>query len=87
MFRLKKIIILNSLTESAVPEQRLPITGETFEEQVSSVIHNVFEPSGFNVLCWTKLPYLCEGDLSQDYYWLHDAVFILSVQPPITENS
>lgn len=74
-----KIIILNSLIESAVPEQRLPITGETFEEQVCSVIHNVFKPSGFNVLCWTKLPYLCEGDLSQDYYWLHDAVFILSV--------
>ncbi|XP_050543121.1 protein-L-histidine N-pros-methyltransferase [Daktulosphaira vitifoliae] len=65
--------------KSAVPDEKLPITGETFEEQVSSTIANVFEPSGFNVLCWTKLPYLCEGDLNQDYYWLHDAVFILSV--------
>lgn len=67
------------ITGSGVPEQRLPINGKTFEEQVCSVIHDVFEPSGFNVLCWTKLPYLCEGDMSQDYYWLHDAVFILSV--------
>lgn len=65
---------------SVVPEQRLPIVGETFEEQVCSAILDVFEPFGFDVLCWTKLPYLCEGDLSQDYYWLHDAVFILSVR-------
>ncbi|XP_050421059.1 protein-L-histidine N-pros-methyltransferase isoform X2 [Adelges cooleyi] len=65
--------------KSVVPEEKLPITGDSFEEQVTSTIENVFEPAGFNVLCWTKLPYLCEGDLSQDYYWLNDAVFILSV--------
>lgn len=70
-----------------VPGQRLPITGVTFEEQVCSTIHDVFEPSGFNVLCWTRLPYLCEGDLRQDYYWLSDAVFILSVKQPEVENT
>ncbi|VVC24528.1 DREV methyltransferase,S-adenosyl-L-methionine-dependent methyltransferase [Cinara cedri] len=65
---------------SAVPEGKLLIAGKTFEQQVCSVIRDVFEPFGFNVLCWTRLPYLCEGDLVQDYYWLDDAVFILSVQ-------
>lgn len=65
-----------------VPERRLSIAGKTFEQQVSSAIHDVFEPFGFNVLCWTRLPYLCEGDLVQDYYWLDDAVFILSIRNP-----
>jgi len=72
---------------SAVPERRLPIAGETFEQQACSAVRDVFEPAGFNVLCWTKLPYLCEGDLSQDYYWLHDAVFVLSVRTQDAENS
>lgn len=71
------------------PEQKLPITGATFEEQVCSAVHNVFEPSGLEVLCWTRLPYLCEGDLSQDYYWLHDAVFVMSAKTPpqLVENA
>ncbi|XP_015366824.1 PREDICTED: methyltransferase-like protein 9 [Diuraphis noxia] len=74
---------------SVEPEQKLPITGATFEEQVCSAVHNVFEPSGLEVLCWTRLPYLCEGDLSQDYYWLHDAVFVMSAKTPpqVVENS
>ncbi|XP_025209170.1 methyltransferase-like protein 9 [Melanaphis sacchari] len=67
---------------SAIPEQKLPITGVTFEEQVCSAVHDVFEPSGLEVLRWTKLPYLCEGDLSQDYYWLYDAVFVMSAKTP-----
>ncbi|XP_060868365.1 protein-L-histidine N-pros-methyltransferase isoform X2 [Metopolophium dirhodum] len=74
---------------SAEPEQKLPITGVTFEEQVCSAVHDVFEPSGLEVLCWTRLPYLCEGDLSQDYYWLHDAVFVMSSKTPpqVVENA
>ncbi|XP_075225357.1 protein-L-histidine N-pros-methyltransferase [Lycorma delicatula] len=59
------------------PNQFLPITGETFEQQVNSLIEEVIHPAGFVVERWTRLPYLCEGDLSQSYYWLDDAVFIL----------
>ena len=60
------------------PTEWLPIKGSHFEDQVSSAITNVFEASGFNVEHWSRVPYLCEGDLNQAFYWLDDAVFILS---------
>lgn len=59
------------------PTELLPIRGETFEQQVDSLIQNVFIPSGFQVMRWTRVPYLCEGDLRQSYYWLDDAVFLI----------
>lgn len=65
--------------KSHVPSQVLDIDGPTFESQVATVIKNVLEPLGYEVLKWTKLPYLCEGDLRQSYYWLDDVVFVLKV--------
>lgn len=59
------------------PEQRMPIQGTSFDEQVESFVSHVLNPSGFEVERWTRLPYLCEGDLRQAYYWLSDAVFVL----------
>lgn len=59
------------------PEQRMPIQGTSFDEQAESFISHVLNPSGFEVERWTRLPYLCEGDLRQAYYWLSDAVFVL----------
>ncbi|KAF2898783.1 hypothetical protein ILUMI_07392, partial [Ignelater luminosus] len=59
------------------PTELLPIRGQTFERQVDSLIHDVFIPSGFQVIRWTRVPYLCEGDLRQSYYWLDDAVFLI----------
>lgn len=56
----------------------MPIEGKSFEEQVTSFINNVLGPAGFTVEMWTQLPYLCEGDLNQAYYWLDDAVFVVS---------
>lgn len=60
-----------------VPSQALPIQGLTFEEQVASVVEHVLQPAGYVVVSWSKVPYLCEGDLRQSYYWLDDAIFIL----------
>jgi hypothetical protein len=60
------------------PTEWLPIQGSSFEEQASSAITNVFEASGFHVEHWSRVPYLCEGDLNQAFYWLDDAVFVLS---------
>ena len=62
------------------PREQLPITGTTFEEQVASLITDFFEPSGFKVEKFTRIPYLCEGDLEHSYYMLNDAVFVLSVR-------
>lgn len=56
-----------------MPSEWLPIKGDTFEEQVNSTITNVFECNGFNVERWSRVPYLCEGDLNQAFYWLDDA--------------
>ncbi|KAF6202618.1 hypothetical protein GE061_003017 [Apolygus lucorum] len=64
-----------------MPQEVLPIRGNTFEEQVESIIESVLTPAGFVVRSWTRLPYLCQGDLNQAYYWLHDVVFTLSLAP------
>ncbi|XP_077290198.1 protein-L-histidine N-pros-methyltransferase [Arctopsyche grandis] len=58
------------------PSERLPISGETFEEQVESFISYARSDVGLETVSWTKVPYLCEGDMNQSYYWLDDAVFI-----------
>jgi len=59
------------------PNQRLMVSGTTFEEQVISLIRDTFTPAGFEVERFTRLPYLCEGDLEHSYYILYDAVFLL----------
>ena len=53
------------------------MTGETFEEQLSTLVQDVLVPVGFEVERFTKLPYLSEGDLYHSYYVLYDAVFVL----------
>ncbi|XP_069701321.1 protein-L-histidine N-pros-methyltransferase [Periplaneta americana] len=68
------------------PTEWLPIQGSSFEEQVSSAISNVFEASGFKVEHWSRVPYLCEGDLNQAFYWLDDAVFVLSASEEIPQD-
>lgn len=59
------------------PSQVLDIDGCTFESQVAALMKNVLEPVGYEILRWTRLPYLCEGDLRQAYYWLDDVVFVM----------
>ncbi|XP_008191414.1 protein-L-histidine N-pros-methyltransferase isoform X3 [Tribolium castaneum] len=61
------------------PTELLPIVGSCFEEQVKSVVDDVLTPAGYEVVSWTRVPYLCEGDLQQSYYWLDDVVFVLKV--------
>lgn len=60
-----------------IPEQYLHIQGESFEKQVTNFVHDVLEPIGFVVEAFTRLPYLCEGDLEHSFYVLDDALFIL----------
>ena len=55
----------------------LTVSGTTLEEQVISLEENVLSPAGLEIIKWTRLPYLCEGDLDLSFYWLHDVVFIL----------
>ncbi|KAF7270614.1 hypothetical protein GWI33_016411 [Rhynchophorus ferrugineus] len=59
------------------PTEVLPIRGDTFEAQVQSLIRDVLKPAKFDVVSWSRVPYLCEGDLHQSYYWLDDVILVL----------
>ncbi|MGH0139240.1 UNVERIFIED_CONTAM: hypothetical protein FKN15_068649 [Acipenser sinensis] len=59
------------------PSEFLVVEGKTWEEQVTSMANGVFKEAGFAVEAFTRLPYLCEGDMYSDYYHLDDAVFVL----------
>lgn len=58
------------------PAEIMQVNGTMWEEQVNSLA-DVFEEAGFAVETFTRLPYLCEGDMYNDYYVLDDAVFVL----------
>lgn len=59
------------------PIEKLPINGETIEEQITSLHDDVFLPNGFEVVKFTRVPYLCEGDLHNDFFLLTDILFLL----------
>ncbi|VDM60738.1 unnamed protein product [Angiostrongylus costaricensis] len=63
---------------------RLKVKGNTIEQQASSLVENEFIPLGFQIVRWTKLPYLCEGDLNSPFYVLEDVVFLLHPMPTET---
>lgn len=60
------------------PSETLPMDGDAWEDDVSSLWTEVLKPMGFNLEAVTRLPYICEGDLDVDYYALDDAVLVLS---------
>ncbi|KAJ2944263.1 hypothetical protein O0L34_g18246 [Tuta absoluta] len=69
------------------PEERLPINGQdSFEEQVASFVSFMRSEVGFELVSWTRAPYLCEGDFAQAYYWLDDSVYVFkpAAIPPHT---
>lgn len=66
------------------PKEYLRVKGKTWEEQVTELSNEVFRKAGFEVEAVTRLPYLCEGDMYNDYYVLDDAVFVLK---PSKSNS
>ncbi len=67
-----------NFTESKthIPSQVLPIKGDSFEEEVNNFIEKVLKPK-WEIIRWSKIPYLCEGDIKQAFYWLTDAVFVI----------
>ncbi|GFN85992.1 methyltransferase-like protein 9 [Plakobranchus ocellatus] len=72
----KPYVEFNSKTHE--PSELLRITGSNFEEQVQQLV-SLFHQAGFLVEKFTRLPYLCEGDLRHSFYVLTDAVFVLKV--------
>ena len=60
---------------SRQPNQLLSLEGSTFIEQAQSFV-KLMTDLGFKLKSWTRLPYLCEGDLLHSVYYLDDAVFL-----------
>lgn len=44
--------------------------------QIEYLMENVFGPVGFELVRFSKLPYLCEGNLSQSFFYMFDYVFV-----------
>ncbi|CAJ1010566.1 putative DREV methyltransferase/Methyltransferase domain containing protein [Leishmania naiffi] len=72
------------------PNEVLPMEGgeccrgASFEASMSKLVENVLVPMGFELIRWTRLPYLCEGNLRLEYAVLNDAVLILRKRRDIT---
>jgi hypothetical protein len=62
-----------------MPTEEIMVMGRTFEEQSTSFVKDVFEPAGFELVKFSRVPYLCEGDLESSFYVLHDALFVLKL--------
>ncbi|XP_071522851.1 protein-L-histidine N-pros-methyltransferase-like isoform X1 [Panulirus ornatus] len=60
------------------PSEELGVSGSTIEEQVNSLATDVFPGLGYSLQRWSRLPYLCEGDLDQAFYWLSDVVLVFT---------
>ena len=59
------------------PAERLIVSGQSFEDQLTSLVEDTFLSNGFIVERFTRVPYMWEGDAQNAYYILYDAVFLL----------
>jgi len=59
------------------PFEPIELNGLTVEEQIYEFAENVLKPQKFQIIRWTRLPYLCQGDMHQSFYVLNDIVFLL----------
>lgn len=69
------------------PKEHIRIKGKIWEEQVTELCSEIFKRVGFEVEAVTRLPYLCEGDMYNDYYVLDDAVFVLKASEDNLEST
>jgi hypothetical protein len=76
-------------SKSHKPIENLPIVGDAFESQAFSFIEYMESAQSFRLLSWTRVPYLCEGDLAQSVYVLDDGLFLFvkdNVQSKVEEK-
>ncbi|GAB1608252.1 methyltransferase-like protein 9 [Argonauta hians] len=64
--------------------EKLDIRGSGFEEQLVSFVKNVLEPLGYELVTFSRVPYISEGDISTSFYVLDDAIFILKIADSVT---
>ncbi len=60
------------------PSELLPLSeDDSWEVSVGQLWEGTLKPLGFELVTVSRLPYLCEGDLNQEYYSLDDVIFVL----------
>lgn len=59
------------------PSEKIIVSGDAFEEQVVSIIRKIEEFGYFDLVSWSRVPYLCEGDLSRPLYHLNNVIMLL----------
>lgn len=80
-------------TQRVAPTEKLPISGglcaegASFEAAASLLLRNVLLPAGFKLRHFSRVPYLCRGDIQQPYYVLSDAIFVLEVDEQRKQDS
>ena len=57
------------------PSEIMHISGEVFENQLETAVA-LFEKFGFSLQSWSRVPYLCEGDLAKPLYHLNNALLV-----------
>ncbi|PAV75572.1 hypothetical protein WR25_08599 [Diploscapter pachys] len=77
----KQYVEFHPTKSSNNPDQKINVYGRTFEQHANTLVQNEFIPAGFELIRWTKLPYLCEGDMKENFYLLYDALFLLKAVP------
>ncbi|KAG7392805.1 Methyltransferase-like protein 9 [Phytophthora pseudosyringae] len=76
-------------TQRVAPTEKLPmrgglcVEGASFEIAASLLLRNVLQPAGFKLRHFSRVPYLCRGDMQQPYYVLSDAIFVLEVDDKV----
>nr|XP_018898731.1 PREDICTED: methyltransferase-like protein 9 [Bemisia tabaci] len=63
--------------KSLAPSERLPLEGDTAEEQINGFAA-FLSSLDLKIWRWTKMPYISEGDIEQAYYWLDDYIFLIA---------
>ena len=65
------------------PNEQLTMTGglckegASFEQAATALYENVLVPFGFEVVRFSRVPYLSRGDVFESFYTLSDAIFVL----------
>lgn len=63
------------------PFEPIELSGISVEEQIQEFYQIVLKPQKLEIIRWTRLPYLCQGDMHQSFYVLSDIVFLLEAIP------
>lgn len=84
------VLPLSQYVESVknhLPIEEINVGSDTAEAQFSQLVKKVFTPLDLEVMKWTKLPYLSEGDIDQYFYWLDDYVVVLKQKDNMCDES